>query len=333
MFSLMQFLVGCLALTTIAQDGGHNDLGTRWRREYPAAANELEKIASSFTAKGAYTFNYFNGDVSITRDFTIASSGDRRLITRDGIDYVAKEQGKKFVPPDVNCIKPDLVFRLKRQVAGGPFTLAGIAGRERDDDNEFNITYNRVARGATVYIGRSLLFRMQSSSFVMKSIESLMEGGSEIVRVEYAWEDENSSEFGSVFLEPQRKWAIRRVEITSTYKKDSIPTPVSFRCEVRYRDFADGRSFPSHADFKTKIPVSGALEHVIVDLEEIKLGDVPDQIFKLSAYGLPDVPLRPARQATAFSFHNPWLWVSFATAVVSFALLWIMRDRRGRVVS
>ena len=61
------------------------------------------------------------------------------------------------------------------------------------------------------------------------------------------------------------------------------------------------------------------------------VGNVPDDMFRLTAYGLPDVPLRPSRRASVFTFRNPVFWLALAAAGASFALLWYMRSRRARL--
>ena len=66
---------------------------------------------------------------------------------------------------------------------------------------------------------------------------------------------------------------------------------------------------------------------MIVEYDEVRLGPPPEKVFKLSAYGLPDVPLRPMPRASIFTFANPLLWLTLAASVVSFVLLRYLRPR------
>ncbi len=80
---------------------------------------------------------------------------------------------------------------------------------------------------------------------------------------------------------------------------------------------------------KTSTP--NVYEHYILDLDQITLGNPPDAIFRLSAYGLPEVPLRPSPRASVFTIRNPILWLAFGSTVFCFALLWFLRSRNARM--
>ena len=51
------------------------------RREYHCAAAELERNAQHFFAKGTAFRRYIVGDVVVTKDLTVAASGDKKLLS------------------------------------------------------------------------------------------------------------------------------------------------------------------------------------------------------------------------------------------------------------
>jgi hypothetical protein len=71
-------------------------------------------------------------------------------------------------------------------------------------------------------------------------------------------------------------------------------------------------------------------QHALLDLSKITLRGVPDDIFKLPAYGLPELPLRAIRPTPTFSYHNPLIWFALATMVISFAVLWRTRQNAAK---
>jgi hypothetical protein len=70
--------------------------------------------------------------------------------------------------------------------------------------------------------------------------------------------------------------------------------------------------------------------HGKLSLSRLTFDNVPHELFKLSHYGLPDIPLRPVTQSSTFSYRNPLMWGSLIVAVVSFTLLRVMRAKADK---
>jgi hypothetical protein len=82
-------------------------------------------------------------------------------------------------------------------------------------------------------------------------------------------------------------------------------------------------------EFFGRTPKAEVYEHAIVEFKDIWLGPPPDEMFRLTGYGLPDIPLRPMPQASIFTYSNPLFWLTLAASLISFALLWILRRREA----
>jgi hypothetical protein len=99
--------------------------------------------------------------------------------------------------------------------------------------------------------------------------------------------------------------------------------------EITYRDDPGGKPFPSRVVSTTTVEGSPGKQEAIFETKTVTIGDPPAERFLLSGYGLPDLPLRPTAQGSAFSLRNPWLWGSLALALVSFAALLATRKRHA----
>lgn len=321
-----------LAVLLLCPGSLEEGVEARWRREYPAAVAKLEKTVRSCLVEGTYNFRYFNGDVSTVEGLKVACQGDKRVMIRDPRSYRSKGPPNPIVFPDVECMTPDYTFKLKRQSSGGPYVIEHYAMRTAGDDISFNADFYPGVNNATRYWDEPLSAQMKSPSFVVKAAHEVDEGAAKLVRIDYADDGPLSAQVGSVWLEPSRGWVIRRAEVVSTSHKN--PGSITFKCEVRYRDLPDGSAFPDHMESSTRLSNDPeALQSAVLDLTRIELGEPPAAMFKLSGYGLPDIPLRPTPRESTFTLRNPWLWASLATAVVSFTLLWITRRRNRATVS
>ncbi len=328
-----------LLLATLFASGGvragtTEDLEARWRREYPRAAAGLERIAQSFFAKGSFTFRTVHGKTLTTNELTVASSGDRKLFVRERRTIESPKIPKRPETSRVLCRTPDYVFTLTKESPADPYVLADYSAKFENEDADFNFDYNMYARCSTVYLAGTLLERMQNPSFVVKAAESLHEGGNEVVRIDYTYDETERSESGAVYLYPKRSWAIGKVDVIDQSKilnpRTKEPNPAyHYQSEVVYQGVGDGVFFPKRMEFFGRTPRPDAYEHALLELTQITVGKVPPGIFQLTGYGLPDIPLKAVRESSAFSFRNPLFWGALITAILSFALLRVMRAKAG----
>jgi len=325
-------MIACILLLEIfsAQGGAQArpaaDLEARWRREYPIAAEKLEGIARSFLAKGAFNRRAFFGETVIAHELTVASAGDKRLYVGDRRTLESPKVPRHPHGSVVRCETPQDVFELTKESHADPYVLVYYSSKF-PDDVRFNYDYDMCSRCSTVYMQQTLLSRMQSASFVVSAAESVQAGGSEVVRINYDYDSGHHTESGAVYLDPSRDWAIRKVDVIS--KSEGIPH-YEFKSEVDYEKVGDGVFFPKRMEFFGKTQHADVYTHARLDLNQITVGDPPAEVFKLTAYGLPDIPLRPVPVSSVFSFRNPLFWGSLATAVVCFVLLRVTRSRKGK---
>jgi len=311
----------------------------RLRREYPPAAAELERIARNFVAKGTVYFRYFIGDAVLTSDFTIASSGDKRLLVL-GRRTSEAPPPRKELPGEVYCRTPEHAFGLSKELASpaAPYVLL-YHSRKAPAGSTIDSDFHRYARCATWYDGMTLLERMRDPEFVLRAVEAVAVDGHDLVRVDYTLDHkERGSESGAVYLDPNLSWAIRRAELTVRHK-DTVntrkpesrrPEPIPVTIEVEYQELPNGLHFPKRMErvSKPKIPDRYQLDRM--ELTEVTVGNVSDDIFKLTAYGLPDVPLRPVRGVPLLSFRSPLFWGCLTAMAVSLSLLWWTRRLAGK---
>ncbi len=315
----------------------YDDVEARWREEYPKAVKELEEILRSFSAEGRLTRHFVTGDEFIVGELGVAVSGDRRVVSRD-----QKTRRPKVADLDLNanvvCATPEYTFELKRTSPDGPYLILRYDPRRPEDDTDVEIEFNVTVRCMTQFSGHTLLERMESPTFVLKSAELVAEEGTELVRLDYEWEGELQTESGSVFLEPARKWAIRRTDITtianpasSSIGSEGAPRtpdpPIRRRVEVSYQDLPGGIPFPARTSVLVQTPDPSRFQEDRCEIDQVTLGEPNPELFRLTGYGLPDLPLTPRSQPSAFSLVSPWFLVSFTIALASFVGLWVLRRR------
>mgnify|MGYP001065876469 CR=1 FL=1 len=320
-------------LSAMLADGSKSDasLEERWRREYPSAAAEWEEAARHVWAKGETSFRFKSGDILIAKDLHVAASGDKKLSVRDQRSSVSREKPNAPGRPlgaVVQCETEEYKFTITKAVGATDFLIEDYRPREDvEADVLFQMQFERYTKNATVFRGTSILERMRAPSFVLKSIAASEQDGDELVRITYSYEGEHVLENGFFDLDPGKSWAIRRVDV-KTRRKDSEHTH-GIEKDVQYRKVDGVRFFPTRMEYYSRIKEPDVYEHIIVEYDDVRLGPPPDKVFKLSAYGLPDVPLRPLPRASIFTFANPLLWLTFAASVVSFVLLWYLRPREA----
>lgn len=332
--TLFAFMV--LAVASPRGEGAVDDTEVRWRREYPQAAKTLESAASQFQAVGSVRQRWLNGSIFLVENLVLGRSEDRVVYCFDGITDQDRTGKKTRKPAGVTCVTREYEFYLRRPTEGSPYVLERYEG-ESGGDELVKDNIARYTRSATQYLGQSLSQRMRSPTFRLLAAEEVdADDGSagRWVRLRYQYEEEFRSEDGSIRLEPARSWAIRRVDLESRSKKGA-QDKVVFKFAVNYPEEEAIRLIPNDVDDLTETSKPDVYQQFHVTLTKIEPGPPPDSMFRLSGYGLPDVPLRPVPAHRAFSWRSPLLWGSITVAVVAvFALRWLRRrDDRGILAS
>lgn len=313
--------------TEIRCDGPRDELEARWRREYPAAAARLEDVSRQFVARGTRSTEFLKGDVYTVDRFMAASSQEKHLLIDEGRVMKRVDGTSEALGSEVRCETTSYAFVLRKSPSADSYRVTEYA--EAFGDPNFAGDFNLAAFSATRWGGESLVGRMQSPSFELRSIESLNGDGQETIRINYTFKDQaGKEEAGEVDLLPQQGWVIDRIDqrVSSSRSPGSVTT---VKRGMRYARTDAGSYFPRRVEVAVRPGRSDRVQRDIIEYQEIQFDKPRDDMFTLSAYGLPDIPLKPEAAPSFFSFGNPLLWGSLAVAAVCFILLRLPRLRDG----
>lgn len=329
-----------LTLVVISATPLHGDAETRWRSEYAKAAEGLRISTRAYRAEGRFSLRFFSGSASVSDRMILAKTSRNRLLVRG--ETLIREAGRDVRAADsVACFTGEYSFRLKRPYRGKSYLILSYEPRRNGDDLDLG-EFTAAADRMTNVLGRPLSERAQSAAFRVKSVETKAEGETEIVRLTFELDDEKFTASGTIDLDPSRRWVIRHSEITTITKP--VPSsgagdapkaagpPVREIVDVTYQDLPGGVPFPRKTVRTVRLPKATAYQEERFEIEGVTLGEPPPEVFRLSGYGLPDIPLAPVDRPSLFSWRNSWLWGSFATALVCFLLLRRTRRRSAAVV-
>ncbi len=329
---LLLLVIGC---------HGEPELEARFRREYPAAAQRLEKALKSFALEGEFRFEFFSGEVARDRQFQMAATAGQRVLAYQR-DYQSGKVGE-FNLPRVECVTPEATFQLRRASATGPYLIQNYEARRPRDDTFLEGTFRDSVLNMTGFRGHSLQQRLQSPGFRIESVDQASEPENASVRVVFRWASPEGDETGTIDLDPARSWAIRRTDVVLTPKPPEStapsdppqppPSPLRVQTEVQYTELPGGIPFPKHTVAEIQVVGQPSRQRQILDVAQATVGPVAAERFRLSGYGLPDLPLTPRPRARILTWSSPWLWGSLVTALISFGLARSLRHRATPEVS
>jgi hypothetical protein len=327
----LPLMAAVLSTSVFVGHGRADDLEATWRRDYPAAAKRLEGFTQRFLCKGTLTRRSYAGKTIVTKEITIARSGDKKLLVRDKrfIEGTSREfQG------DVLSLTPRHAFRLTRQMASQPYVVEAFVEPENWPTLElqFKVLSDEYIQSAYKFSRKTLLEMLDDPTFVLKSISRVDKGPERYVRVDYAMGEGDTAESGKVLLDPRREWAIREFDVKKmvALSADKVVQERTQHGEIGYADLSGGVIFPNTIHVVRRTPKPDAYEEIKLDFKEIQIGDVPDNRFALTAFGLPDIPLRPVPAPSFLSLRNPVLWASLVVAIAAFALQHLLKTRLKR---
>ena len=316
-----------LAVVGYGPVGTSKDLEARWRNEYPAAAKTWSAVMANFVAEGRFSYHANDRSITTIDALTVAALSGQRLYIRDQVKEREANRETTKVEPGVSCRTPEVKFGLRKLEPSDRYLLVYHDKNDEDRESTFSYWYQKYVTNATNYYGRSFLERMLDPTFSLTAIEAAQRDGAELVRIHYTYENKYVFETGHVDLEPGKNWGIRSVDMTTKNKGKWGPS--IYKQEVTYREVAPGRYFPCHMESNEPNPTEPEIfERAIVDFDKVELGAAIPEMFRLSAYGLPDLPLRPQPRMSIFTLRNPVLWFALASTVVCLVGLWLLRSRR-----
>ncbi len=319
-------LLASLFVGDLASDSS-KDLEARWRREYPAAVKNWDAVMKNFVVEGRYLMHWYDGSTTNMDALTVAALDERKLYVIKHRQNVSARGVARKEDSSVACRTPEFMFNLKKAESSAHFRLLDYGRNVEDDDAQFIVSYRRFVTGAIQYQGMSLFERMVDPTFVLKLIKHVQRDGEDLIRIEYTCDSRYATDAGYVDLDPSKNWGVRSVNTLSKGKKNGDLD--AFTQEVAYREVAPGQFFPHHLESNYHTPGRPEIyQRSVADFDRITLGAATPDIFRLPAYGLPDLPLEAQPQASVFTFRNPLLWLAMAAMVSCFVALWRLRSSR-----
>jgi hypothetical protein len=293
------------------------ELGALFRREYPAAARRLELPESNFSAHGRCEFKLLSGKIYVTNKLTVSALNSRRLIVRDDRSVKGVAKSEIF---EVFCSTPGYRFSLEKQSPKSPYIISSYDANTKPDPT-FERLYRDYALGASNFLGKPLIDRLRSPTFKIAGIKRVQTGRDSLIELKYSCSD--VFETGTLSLDPSRDWVLRSVDVY--VDKEGKLSRLTFKSRLEYNESGSLR-IPSHMNYVISLPKNPNTQSSVVDFDAIEVNNTSESVFRLPAYGLPDIPLNAARtHGTYFTFFSPLFWVCVAGMIVSFVGLRILR--------
>jgi len=309
-----------------------NELEARWRREYPAAAASLKADLDRFLCRGRIEFRFFVGDVRVTNEFVIAASGAKRLmIYQDETQKSAKTGQINKRSSLVQVRTPDYWFDLERPHGTEQFLINQYAPGKPSKDLLFDAFFPAFSQSSVALNLDPLSDVMNSPEFKLISIQRKQADEREVVRIECDILKKDQIFRFDADLDPSRNWI--KTRWGSSVRKTDEPVEAlrhSYYAEqwADYVEFSPGHFLPKKVVSHMRLKDPKSFQHVVVEYDKVIPGEPPEEMFKLSGYGLPDVPLSAAPPPNFFSLKNPIFWVCLGVAGASLGLLGFLR-RKG----
>jgi hypothetical protein len=259
-------------------------------------------------------------------------------LLQDGKDYKVVENpisGDKPQPASIVVADPDISFSLARELAQTQYAIKYLSSRR-------GLRYEEMRRSA---LGRSMLFRAQSSYFEMPVIEYLSmretsilsakeerAGGKTLVRVHARvepWSDQlrkadvDYSDAWFLF-EPASRWALRGFEIKHL-TKDKQPL-FSEKSTVEYGDPQAGVPVLRRVTYDTLNKEGRVSRTVKAEINRVSFGPIDHEEFTLRGCGMGGVEVEGGRGLPLALY-----WSVAVSLLAVGAVLFLRRRARARV--
>jgi hypothetical protein len=275
---------------------------------------------------------FAHGDEEIYNDLTVARDRDRVVIAFEGAIGKRKEwPAMRPIKNQVDFRSPDLHFQLVKRARESSFVIARYGNKYSGSDYFFE---GKSFLMTKPYINTGFgdpTERMETTEFELKGMRREPMGEESLVRLEYKNRAPNGQEFeGWVDFDPDHNWVVRRCSQRQTANPANPAHLSTFELKVDYRLVDSTHYLPVRIERNIGAVESRTLQRDLVEYDEIIVGPPDESLFRLSGYGLPDVPLRPLTVASGPSLlGNGWFWGSLVAGALSLAALVFSRSRRG----
>jgi hypothetical protein len=173
--------------------------------------------------------------------------------------------------------------------------------------------------------------KLDSPNFQIVGFRREQFEGESLARLEYTRLAENGEAYtGWVDFDPAHNWVVRRWSRTQTKNPTDSSDLINTAMNIDYRLIDPTHYLPRRIEQTFHALKPNLRQRRLVEYDEIIVGPPDESLFRLSGYGLPDVPLRPLTAAAGPSLlGNAWFWASLVVGALSLSALVFSRSRRA----
>jgi hypothetical protein len=299
------------------------DLKAAFLADAPRAWDKLDSQFANIEARGVETLTHFHEGATLRQ-----SSTERKVLRRHGgYELLSKRQLKENgnFAELVLSMNPDYVFRVSRAADSRTYLLTHFGSYETRFAEVLNEGVMRYLSAPWKIESLPLADLMAARGFTLQDVSVDERNGESLAKVDFEYsppEDARATIRGGwILMSPQQLWSIRGFQCATTWG-----TLVG---EVEYSGWTDGAPSLRFVSFcyRNTEPVNLEETELRFDFSSFVHREPELTEFKLSAFGLPELPPKGGRDARSTT---PWILivVSVLLALIAFALNSWTRHRR-----
>jgi hypothetical protein len=311
------------------------DLESRFRTEYPAAADKLAAAASKVGCTGRITSKRHVYEDVFDVEFYV--NADRML----GVFNYELVSNRPATRSDVRCLTPDYFFQLTRPTPDKPFIVKDVVkGTNMPTGVELSMRYRLVqfVQAAFSITHVPVIDLIAHRSFRILAITESQLDAENGPRVDVRFKCSDPTHWiggGRMTFAPGMDWALESFEVQVVPGRPGIGVTqhgATLLGNVRCRSWAPGFVFPEEGEFRFNYPANDpkTTEIELFRFSHAKPSEVPESRFKLSAFGIPDTVLEPAA-SDASSLSMWFLVLGILCLVLTVAIRAYLASRRMRL--
>jgi hypothetical protein len=294
-------------------DARANDeaLRNRFEEEYPKALKTLEELYANATGSATLVTEKTNRDEmtkTATRNLTFATKTPQmaKVAIHEGTTISFNGTNRISKKGLVFCYNRDCSFRLSRDSEGSTFSVASFQIREdgqapHEDLDMGHRLWLFLRAPYSLYL-MPLSQLLSDKRFVTGSVSRVDRNEKAMVKAEFEMKggDRSPGFVGWIIVSPDEGWILHEYE----YKMNK--SSIVFRGSIEYGVPAAGARLPKRVVHTRHMAAEGRLVNKeSVEINDIKLAEVPDYEFTLANFGLPD--LQRPRSGTLHGGYAVWL--------------------------
>ena len=312
----------------LVADNAQGDSAKDIIRFYLKGEDLIENETRNFTCEGDRTRVSEGG--SRREHLVVARSNRSYVYSRETLD---NDGGKAPSGSLVVCQAPGRWFMLTRADRKQPYVIQSMSdGTYRDDYQMWMNEYTgRFVDMFRLPGGMKLSELMNKSLVKIESIHRKRVSTHSEATIEFSVGDEKildgmlKIDRINVICLPDFGWNVVELD-TSGRAEGNVPYRLHRKLDYR---LDDDRITPRQLVETTTYIVEGKTitSTDTFVFKKVSFGSATEGDFRLTSFGLPEIPSTPTRVTSFFSFRNPWLWAGLLVSVVAFAVQWMMKRR------